>query len=133
MTSKTIETQEQLEERMSALGYLDDGTRRHVICSLIGHSRYITSFFGYQYCGRCSDQIGDALASVGRDGVVTAEHLAWGDCDECEKARPSLTWRDTYLLTEEAAKVEYATRAESDAAIRAAGESLSRKAKEGVL
>lgn len=106
----TIETQEELEAKRTALGDIDDETWRGIACNLIGHSRYITAFFGYQYCGRCGSQIGDSLGGVGAREVVSAEHLAWGDCPECEAVRPLLSWKDTYMLTEEAAKVEHSTR-----------------------
>lgn len=113
-------TQEELEQKLAALGGISDEQRCSVACSLIGHSHYVTTCFGYQYCGRCGAQIGDTLGGIGRRGVVSAQHLRWGDCEECEKARPSLTWVDTYLLTEEAQAAPFATRAEAETDYEAA-------------
>jgi len=35
-----------------------------IYCIKKGHADYVTMFFGYVYCGRCGDQIGDRLAGI---------------------------------------------------------------------
>jgi len=65
-----------------------------VVCALIGHSRIITGFMGYQYCGRCDEQIGDALASVGIGISVGIGH----NCDECRENYKLMTWRDKLFV-----------------------------------
>ena len=75
---------------------------RTTVCAWVGHSRCATAFFGYQYCARCGEQIGDALGGVG-----VFDLLFVGDskcrkprCKDCDRIRASLTWRDTLLLLE---------------------------------
>lgn len=38
--------------------------KARIYCVKYGHARYYTQFFGYVYCGRCGDQIGDTLGGV---------------------------------------------------------------------
>jgi len=55
------------------------------------HSEFITSFMGYQYCGRCDEQIGDTLLSVGCGNVIGISEYHDRDCKDCEEVRK--TWR----------------------------------------
>lgn len=66
-----------------------------VVCGLLGHSRIITAFFGYQYCGRCNEQLGDTLGGVGVRGYFPVHDNS--DCPDCKTVKATLTWRD-YLL-----------------------------------
>jgi len=64
-----------------------------ILCVLVGHSRICTSWFGYRYCGRCGDLLGDSLASqdMGLPTAVIVEHSACAICGENKK---QLTWKD---------------------------------------
>lgn len=83
-----------LKRKLSALGNISDGQRKAVACSLIGHSKIVTTFFGYVYCGRCDAQIGDTLAGSFdlRERVVSGH-----DCEQCRKVEKTLTWRDRFM------------------------------------
>lgn len=87
--SEQIQNQEELERRLAALGSISDETRNAVTCALIGHSHIITSCFGYQYCGRCREQIGDSLASVGIGDEVVIGHK----CPTCTANYEKMDWR----------------------------------------
>lgn len=58
-------------------------------CVLFGHTYFITSFFGYQYCGRCNDQIGDTLGGFGVRGVIGVDEYHKKNCEDCNKVRRS--------------------------------------------
>lgn len=85
-------TKTQLLEKLDAMGKLSDEQRNSIVCVLIGHSRIQTSCFGYYYCARCKDQLGDTLASVypGAERAVVIGH----DCDVCRKNYAECTWKD---------------------------------------
>jgi len=81
----------ELMTKLRALGDIMKEQRNKIVCSLIGHSRIITMCFGYVHCGRCEDQIGDALAGVfGTSDYVVVGH----NCPTCRKNFKALTWRD---------------------------------------
>lgn len=87
-------TRAQLAAKIKALGTITSEQKKSIVCSLIGHSRIVTTCFGYVYCSRCSDQIGDTLGgSFDGSKVVIVGH----DCGTCRKNARKLTWRDTYL------------------------------------
>lgn len=90
--SQAERTQAELEAKLAALGPVDDDTRNHIVCSLIGHSRIQTYFWGEYYCGRCGDKVGDSLASIypGAEKAVVVGH----DCDVCRKNYEECTWQD---------------------------------------
>lgn len=82
------------KDALARLKGLDEETQKSVLCSLIGHSRIITTFFGYVYCARCEKQIGDTLASVfNEEDTVIVGH----NCNQCQKNFKKLTWRDKHL------------------------------------
>ena len=65
--------------------------KKKITCVLIGHSKIITTCFGYIYCSRCEDQIGDSLAGVFDGG----KHVIVGhDCSTCRENYKNLTWED---------------------------------------
>lgn len=64
------------------------------LCSLVGHSRIISYFMGYQYCGRCKEQIGDTLSGVGVDLSVGIGH----NCEKCRTNYKLMTWKDKFLV-----------------------------------
>ena len=67
---------------------------RKVICALWGHSNIETICFGYHYCGRCKEQIGDSLAGIyeNHDAVVVGHN-----CDICRTNYKKLSWKDKLL------------------------------------
>jgi len=70
-------------------------TQMRMVCALVGHSRIQTTFFGYYYCGRCGEQVGDAMASS-YPAAKTAVIVGHG-CATCRKNAQTLTWQDTLL------------------------------------
>ncbi len=84
-------TRKELLEKLKALKPLSNSTRNEITCSFIGHSNIVDGCMGYMYCGRCGDQIGDALGSVySNDDAVLIGH----GCDICDKNYDKLTWKD---------------------------------------
>ena len=65
-----------------------------MICSLLGHSRISTVCFGYRYCARCGDQLGDSLGSTdnGLPKAVIVNHS--NDCKNCRANYKTLSWKD---------------------------------------
>ena len=66
-----------------------------IYCIKHGHAKYITKFFGYVYCGRCGEQIGDQLAGIfdTRDLMVIGHR-----CKVCNKIRKSLSKMDLKIV-----------------------------------
>ncbi len=97
-------TQQDVEAKIAALGDITVEQRNNIVCALIGHSHIITGFMGYQYCGRCSAQIGDTLASVGVGDVVLIGH----NCATCQANYAGMDWKhklfvpDPFAVTEDA-------------------------------
>lgn len=68
---------------------------KSVFCAIFGHSRIQTTFFGYYYCGRCGDQLGDTLAGVyPANTVVIKNH----NCKVCFKNYKKCSWKDKFLV-----------------------------------
>ena len=81
-------------EVMKRIKGLEAETQKGVVCALVGHSRIQTTFFGYYYCARCGDQVGDKLgASYDSSGIVVVGH----NCDQCRENAKAFTWKDTLL------------------------------------
>lgn len=82
-------TKEELKKRVEGL---DEETKKKVICSLIGHSKISTTCFGYRYCGRCGQQVGDSLGSidVGIEDAVLVGHK----CETCQANYKKCSWED---------------------------------------
>lgn len=81
---------------MTALKKVPASKRKAVACALIGHTRMLgTPCFGYQYCGRCEDQIGDSLGGAfSREDAVVKGH----GCPTCIENAKTLTWKDKLLM-----------------------------------
>lgn len=90
MSSKI--TKKELMSKLKVLDIQDKETRNSVVCGLIGHSRIQTACFGYYYCARCGNQLGDTLCSIypGAEDAVVVGH----NCKTCRKNYKTLTWRD---------------------------------------
>ena len=85
-------TQKELREKIKALGKINLETKKSIICSLIGHSRICTGFFGYRYCGRCNEQLGDSLGSFDPENKKAV--LVGHNCEVCKKNWKKCTWKD---------------------------------------
>lgn len=72
---------------------------KHLWCAWFGHSRVVTGFMGYVYCGRCDDQLGDNLASVYcLDGHVMIECPNGIGCKPCHDNWDDLRWHEKILI-----------------------------------
>lgn len=61
---------------------LDPDKEAKVICATFGHSNIQHHCFGYFYCSRCNEQVGDSLGSVyNADKVVLMDH----NCSLCQR------------------------------------------------
>lgn len=86
-------TQEELLQKIEAVQPENEAQRNQIVCTLIGHSRIQTICFGYYYCARCGDQVGDTLASIypGAEKAVVVGH----NCETCRANYAECTWEDT--------------------------------------
>lgn len=89
---------------LKGMGEISDDQRNSVACSLIGHSRIQSTYFGYYYCGRCGDQVGDSLGSIypAASSVVIIGHK----CEVCVSNYEKLTWKDKLFIEDPFAEVE---------------------------
>lgn len=83
--------QKEVESRIEGL---QPEQAKAVVCALIGHSRIVTTCFGYIYCARCDAQIGDSLggASTTKDNVIVGHA-----CPICEANFVKCDWHDTFM------------------------------------
>ncbi|NSW82739.1 MAG: hypothetical protein HPY90_05600 [Syntrophothermus sp.] len=82
----------ELISKIESLGINDESQRNKVVCALIGHSKIVSMCFGYVYCGRCDEQIGDTLAG----GFDASKCVVIGhNCKTCRENYKNLTWEDT--------------------------------------
>lgn len=65
--------------------------RNSIVCSLIGHSKIRTFFFGYNYCGRCKQELGDSLGGIWKQ---TVEYIEGHTDEECLNALKNMGWED---------------------------------------
>lgn len=74
---------------------LDEATQKRMICALVGHSKIQDYCFGYYYCARCGEQVGDSLGSIYPDAenVVILDH----DCEICRANYKKCGWQDTLM------------------------------------
>lgn len=67
---------------------------KKILCVLIGHSNIEDVCFGYHYCARCGEQVGDSLGSV----YFNSKSVVVGhNCNICRENYKKLTWRDKLL------------------------------------
>ena len=92
MAKVVIQSKRELVEKLKLLGITDEDQKKEVTCSLIGHSKIQTTFFGYYYCARCGAQVGDSLGGVypGAKDTVIVGH----NCSTCRENYEKLTWKD---------------------------------------
>jgi len=68
---------------------------KKVFCALFGHTKIQSQFFGYWYCGRCGEQLGDSLGGVySAEDVVIIGH----NCETCRKNHKKLKWHEKILV-----------------------------------
>ncbi len=95
-------TEQELTEKLAALGDISDEQRKEVVCALVGHSKIQCFCFGYFTCSRCGAQVGDALGSTydAAESVVIVGH----NCPTCRANYEKLGWQDKYLCPDPFAK-----------------------------
>ena len=87
-------TQKEYEAKIAALEPVDDQKRREITCALLGHSHITTGCWGYVYCARCGEQIGDALGGIFCDPLeVRVGH----NCPTCRANYAKLGWESKVL------------------------------------
>ncbi len=92
MSGETKHTQSEVEARIAGL---DEETQKRMVCALVGHSRIHETCFGYHYCARCGEQVGDTLASLypeAKEAVVVGHN-----CETCQANFAECDWRDTFM------------------------------------
>lgn len=77
---------------------LSGAQRRSVVCSLVGHSRIVTAFFGYINCARCGEQIADKLGGAGFAEAPNCVQVGH-NCAICRKNFRRMGWKDKLLTT----------------------------------
>ena len=96
-------TREEYEAQIASLEPLTEEQRKNITCALLGHSHITTGFFGYVYCARCGEQIGDALAGSYYDPLeVRVGH----NCPTCRTNYGKLGWEDKILTPDSFIKEE---------------------------
>lgn len=87
-------TKKALLEKLKLLDLQDEGTKKDVVCALVGHSDIIDVCFGEVTCGRCGEIVGDTLMGM----YSLKEKVIMGhDCKVCRKNFKKLTWRDKFM------------------------------------
>jgi len=67
---------------------------KKTFCTWTRHSRIHTNCFGYKYCARCGEQVGDSLAGYYYDeNTVVIGH----NCPKCFENYKKLSWIDKFL------------------------------------
>jgi len=91
-------TKKELLAKLKILDLKDIEQKKSVVCSLIGHSMIQSTCFGYFYCGRCGNQVGDSLGSVYSQAPETV--IIGHNCDVCRKNYKKMTWRDKFMVVD---------------------------------
>lgn len=96
-------TEQELMDKVAALGTIDENARNGVICALIGHSKIQTTTWGYYNCGRCGADVGDTLAGTYKPtDVVVVGH----NCPTCRDLYEAMGWEHKLYAQDPFAKVE---------------------------
>lgn len=85
-----MKTQEELLEKLDALGKIEPEQRRAITCVLIGHSRLVAPVGALLFCARCMTPYTPARM----DTLVYQDH----DCVACNENRKRLNWEDTLFV-----------------------------------
>lgn len=91
-------TEKEVLEKIAGLG-LPEGDERikSIACALIGHSNIITNCFGYRYCARCEEQVGDSLGGYFDD---TKKVIVGHNCDKCRENYANMDWKDKLFVVD---------------------------------
>jgi len=66
-----------------------------IYCVKHGHAKYVTKCFGYIYCGRCGEQIGDQLGGIfDTTNLMVVGHK----CKICNAIRKKLSKMDLKIV-----------------------------------
>lgn len=84
-------TKQQLLDKLKVVAPETKEQRNEIVCALVGHSRIRTFFFGYNYCGRCSTQLGDSL---GGSFKISDEYIEGHTDQECLENLAKMGWQD---------------------------------------
>lgn len=58
--------------------------KARIYCVKNGHAKYVDTFFGEVYCGRCGDKIGDTLSSVFPLDEHASPNCKNSPCEVCD-------------------------------------------------
>jgi len=90
--NREIKNKTDLLNILKTLPVKDKDHRNSIICSLIGHSKICTTFFGYRNCGRCGQQLGDNLGSI--DSFAKECVIIGHKCKVCIENYKKCDWKD---------------------------------------
>lgn len=68
---------------------------KQIFCVLFGHSDIIHVYWGYLYCGRCGEQIGDSLTSSYDNSDWVVDSCL---CDDCKENYKKMGWKDKFWV-----------------------------------
>jgi len=90
------------EEKMNELTEKEKAIGRR-LCREGEHGNWVYYFFGYVYCGRCGEQIGDRLASLFPSDTVAVISCDTPvrKCPNCYAAWKKMTKYDRELFTKQ--------------------------------
>jgi hypothetical protein len=89
---KEIKSKKELLEVLKNIPIKNKQQRNDIVCSLIGHSKICTTYFGYRYCGRCGQQLGDSLGSI--DYGAKKSVIIGHNCEVCRNNYKECDWKD---------------------------------------
>ena len=70
-----------------------------IYCIKHGHAKYVTKSWGYVYCGRCGEQLGDQLGSVYSTEKTLVIGCKLSPCDDCDPIKEKLNEMDKKILS----------------------------------
>ena len=80
---------------MTSNSKLNKEQKMRIYCIKHGHAKFVTKCFGYVYCGRCGEQLGDQLASY----FDTTDLMVIGHkCKICNRIRETLSKSDLKIV-----------------------------------
>jgi hypothetical protein len=87
------------KETLAVLAKVPKDQKPATLCALVGHSLLRTFCFGYNYCARCGQQLGDSLGGAFQVSKEVIQHHD-GSRDGCNCAEnfKAIGWRDTMFV-----------------------------------
>ena len=99
-------TKAEYTAKIAAMEPLTDEERKNVTCALLGQSHITTGCWGYVYCARCGEQLGDSLGGCFYDPLeVRVGH----NCPTCRANYKKLGWKDKVLTPDPFTEAEGGT------------------------